>query len=76
MLSELGASQSGNSGLVSSSTESHLNTGHGMERLWKERKGGSHCGLVRIEETGPSLWLVKSHFVFMGFRRDLMFRRT
>ena len=78
MLSELGASQSGYSGLVLSSTESHLNTGHGAEHLWKERKGARQCGLVRTKKTGPSLWLVKSHFGLwvIGFRRDDTFRRT
>ena len=76
MLSELGASQSGNSNLVSSSTGSHLSTGHRAEHLWKERKGAGTCSLVRTEETGPSLWLVKSHFGFTGFRCENMFRRT
>ena len=61
MLSELGASPSSNSGLVSSSTEPHLNTGHGVVHLWKERNGVRLCGLVRTEETGPLLCLVKSH---------------
>ena len=39
-------------------------------------KGSGQCGLVRTEETGPSLWLVKSHFGFTGFRCENMFRRT
>ena len=43
-----------------------------MERPKRSRQ----CGLVRTKKTGPSLWLVKSHFGVMGFRRDYMFRRT
>ena len=54
MLSELGASQSGYSGLVSLSTGSHLNTGHGAEHLWKERKGAvSAVGADREDGAFP-----------------------
>ena len=55
MLSELGASPSSNSGLVSSSTEPHLNTGHGVVHLWKERNGVRLCGLVRTHLRQRSL---------------------
>ena len=76
MLSELGASPSSNSGLVSSSTGPHLNTEHGVVHLWKQRNGVRLCGLVRTEETGPHLCLVKSHGGLMGLRRDYGYRRT
>ena len=76
MLSELGASPSSNSGLLSSSTEPHLKLGHGVVHLWKERNGVGLCGLVRTEETGPLLCLVKSHGGFMGLRRDYGYHRT
>ena len=75
MLGELGASQSGYSGLVSSSTESHANTGHGAENLWKERKGASvRFGADKEDGVFPLACQVK--FWVMGFRRDYMFRRT
>ena len=76
MLSELGASPSSYSGLVSSSTEPHPNTGHGVVHLWKERNGVRLCGLARTEETGPLLCLVKSHGGFIGLRRDYGHHRT
>jgi len=76
MLSEPDASRSGKSGLVSSSTRRYLVAGHGTEHLWKERKGASECGLARTEETGPSLYLLKSHGGFMQGRRVHGYHRT
>ena len=76
MLSALGASPSSNSGLVSSSTEPHLKLVIASVHLWKERNGVRLCGLVRTEETGPLLCLVKSHGGFMGLRRDYGYHRT
>ena len=76
MLSEPGTSRSGNSGLVSSAKRRYLKLVIGSVHLWKERKGAKLCGLVRAEETGPLLCLVKSHGGFMGLRRDYRYRRT
>ena len=63
MLSEPGASRSGNPGLVSSAKRRYLKLVIGSMHLWKERKGARLCGLVRTEETGPLFCLVKSHMV-------------
>ena len=66
----------GNSGSVYSSAASMPSCGHGTEHLWKERTGVSECGLVRPEETGPSLYLLKSLRGFMQGRRVHRYHRT
>jgi hypothetical protein len=51
MLSELGASPSSNSGLVSSSTEPHLKLVIASVDLWNERRNGSERGLAQCTAT-------------------------
>ena len=51
MLSEPGASRSGNSGLVSSSMEPHLKLVIASVDLWNERRNGSERGLVQCTAT-------------------------
>ena len=78
MLSEPGASRSGNSGLAVLSTKRrYLKLVIGRVHLWKQRQGVRLCGLVRpAEETGPLLYLVKSYGGFTGLRRDYRYHRT
>ena len=51
MLSQLGASPSSNSGLVSSSTEPHLKLVIASVHLWNERRNGSERGLAQCTAT-------------------------
>ena len=51
MLSELGASPSSNSGLVSSSTEPHLKLVIASVHLCNERRNGSERGLAQCTAT-------------------------
>ena len=51
MLSELGASPSSNSDLVSSSTEPHLKLVIASVDLWNERRNGSERGLAQCTAT-------------------------
>ena len=72
------ASPSSNSGLVSSSTEPHLNTGHGVVRLWKERNGngvglcvclvlGAECGQRTEERDGAAPLSCEVTWLIHGF---------
>ena len=75
MLSELGASPSSNSGLVSSSTEPHLKLVIASVHLCNERRNGSERGLAQCTATWVAGALVKARSaITYGARHRVLHR--
>ena len=76
MLSELGASPSSNSGLVSSSTEPHLKLVIASVDLWNERRNGSERGLVQCTATWVAGALRQPQGALTSTREDAAYLRS
>ena len=76
MLSELGASPSSNSGLVSSSTEPHLKVVIASVDLWNERRNGSERGLAQCTATWVAGALRQPQGAFTSARADALDRKS
>ena len=76
MLSELGASPSSNSGLVSSSTEPHLKLVIASVDLWNERRNGSERGLAQCTATWVAGALRQQKGALTSTREDAAYPRS
>ena len=76
MLSELGASPSSNSGLVSSSTEPHLKLVIASVDLWNERRNGSERGLAQCTATWVAGALRQPQGALTSARADADYRKS
>ena len=76
MLSELGASPSSNSGLVSSSTEPHLKLVIASVHLCNERRNGSERGLAQCTATWVAGALRQPQGALTSARADALYRKS
>ena len=76
MLSQLGASSSSNSGLVSSSTEPHLKLVIASVHLCNERRNGSERGLAQCTATWVAGALRQPQGALTSVRADALDRKS